>query len=212
MSRRRRALVLLAAALICALLAATVASRYRARVDARYGPLRPVLVTATELPAGQAIGTDAALEVRRVPTAFVPPDALSRPREAVGRAPGAPLPPGSYVLDAQLVVPQPSPPPAARADRGRRPVQLPISGAEALLLDGAAPEGGRVDVVVSGRTGLGNGGPTRVAAEGVRLLSLQKPAGPGEGWSAALALTREQALELIGVQGAGRELRLLPVP
>jgi hypothetical protein len=44
----------------------------------------------------------------------------------------------------------------------------------------------------------------------VRLLALQSPPGPGEGWSATLAVTEQQALALIGVQSAGREIRLLP--
>lgn len=212
MSRRRRALLLLAAALLCALLAAAVAGRYRSQVEGQYGPLRPVLVTAAELPAGQVIGPGAALAVRRVPAAFVPPGALRRPRDALGRAPGATLPAGSYVLDAQLVVPQAEPTPTVGPGGGRRPVQLPVGGAEALLIGGGSPEGGRVDVVVSRRAGLGSRAKTYVAAEGVRLLSLAKPGGPGQEWSATLALTRRQALELIGAQGAGRELRLLPVP
>lgn len=212
MSRRRRALLLLAAALLCALLAATVARRYRSQVEGQYGPLRPVLVAAAELPAGQPIGPGAALVVRRVPAAFVPPGVLRRPGDALGRAPGATLPVGAYLLDSQLVVPQPARPAAPGAGRGRRPVQLPVSGAEALLLDGASPEGGRVDVVVSQRAGLGGPAKTYVAAERIRLLTLAKPTGPGESWSATLALSREQALELIGAQGGGRELRLLPVP
>src|SRR5262249_39862681 len=53
-SRRARALAFLAAAVVCALLAATIAGRYRARVDARYGPLRPVVVAGARLPAGPA--------------------------------------------------------------------------------------------------------------------------------------------------------------
>jgi len=46
----------------------------------------------------------------------------------------------------------------------------------------------------------------------VKLLALQSPAGPGESWSATLAVTEQQALSLIGAQGAGREIRLLPRP
>jgi Flp pilus assembly protein CpaB len=73
-SRRARALVFLAAALLCALLAATVAGRYRSRVEAQYGPLRPVVVSVAELPEGQAIGPEqagAALAVRRIPASFI---------------------------------------------------------------------------------------------------------------------------------------------
>jgi Flp pilus assembly protein CpaB len=174
-----------------------------------------VVVASTELPAGEALGPKQAkgsLIVRRVPDRFVPPGALRRSRDALGRAPGATIPAGSYVLDAQLVVPQAQPAPAPGAGHGRRPVQIGVSGAEALMMGGAAPEGSRVDVVVSQQGGLGSKARTYIAAEGVRLLALSGPGGPGEGWSATLALTRDQALELIGAESAAREIRLLPRP
>jgi Flp pilus assembly protein CpaB len=214
-NRRSRALAFLVAALACAMLAALLAGRHRSSVEARYGVLEPVVVSSVELRAGQALGpkeVKTGLEVRRVPTAFSPPGALRRPSDALGRVPGAMIPAGAYVLDAQLVVPQPEPTRTPGAGRGRRPVQVPVSGAEALLVGGATPEGGRMDVVVSQRAGLGAAGKTFVAAEGIRLLSLSRPAGPGEEWQATLALTREQALELIGAQSAGREIRLLARP
>ena len=215
MSRRSRALAFLAAAFACAILAALVAGRYRSSVEARYGALEPVVVSSIELPAGQVLSPQQVkqgLEVRRVPAAFSPPGALLRPGDALGRAPGATIPAGAYVLDAQLVVPQPEPVQPPGAGRGHRPVQVPVSGAEALLVGGAAPEGGRVDVIVSQRAGLGSQGRTYIAAEGIRLLALNRPAGPGEQWQATLALSREQALDLIGAQSAGREIRLLPRP
>ena len=86
------------------------------------------------------------------------------------------------------------PEPEARSSpgvgRGRRPVEVGVSGAGALLLGGGAPEGARVDVVVSQPAGLGNKARTYIAARGVRLLALEGPGGPGEGWTATLALTR----------------------
>jgi Flp pilus assembly protein CpaB len=214
-SRRTRATVFLLAALICASLAAVIAGRYRSGVEARYGGLRSVVVASSELPAGEAIGPAEArqtLVVRRVPSTFAPPGALRRPRDALGRAPGATIPAGSYVLDAQLVVPQAPPPPIPGAGHGRRPVEIGVSGAEALMVGGASPEGSRVDVVVSQGGGLGARARTYIAAEGVRLLALAGPGGPGEGWSATLALTRDEALELIGAESAAREIRLLPQP
>ena len=216
MSRRTRALAFLLAAIACAALAAAVAGRYRAGVAAQYGGLRPVLVAVADLPVAGAIGpaeAKRALAVRRVPARFVPPGALRRPAQALGRAPAAPLPAGSYVLDAQLVVPRAERPRAVPgAGRGRRPVQIQVAGAEALTLGGSSPEGSRVDVVVSEQSGLGRRGRTYVAASGVRVLALSGPPGPGEGWSATLALTRSQALELIGAEGGAREIRLLPRP
>jgi Flp pilus assembly protein CpaB len=214
-SRRARALAFLVAALICALLAALVAGRYRSRVEARYGPLRPVVVTVSELPAGRPIGpgeAQSALVVRRVPARFIPPGALSHPGDALGQAPGATVPPGSYLLAAQLAVPEAGPPPAPAVGEGRRAVQLPVAGADALTVGGVSPEGDRVDVVVSQQAGLGRSARAYIAATGVKLLALRPPAGPGEAWSATLALSEQQALDLIGAESAGREIRLLPQP
>ena len=213
MSRRRRAALFLAAALVCALLATMVAGRYRSRIDARYGPLRPVVVATVELRAGEPIAPErlgSALAVRRVPASFVPPGALVSPAEAIGRAPSATIPPGSYVLGAQLAVPRSGAPRPTGVARGLRPVEVSVAGADALTVDGRSPEGSSVDVVVSRQAGLGRSATARIAATGVRLLALAGPADPGEGWSATLAVTEQQALSLIGAQSAGREIRLLP--
>jgi Flp pilus assembly protein CpaB len=214
-SRRTRALVFLAAALVCALGAAMVAGRYRSRIEARYGRLRPVVVSATELPVGRPIDVGRAsseLIVRRVPESFVPPGALVRPADALGRAPSATIPSGSYVLDIQLVMPHSDTPRAPGVGQGLRPVEVPVAGAHALTVGEATPEGSRVDVVVSRQAGLGRSATARIAATAVKLLALTSPAGPGESWSATLAVTEQQALSLIGAQSAGREIRLLPRP
>ena len=213
MSRRARAIAFLIAALICAVLAATVAGRYRSRLEARYGPLGPVVVATSELAAGEPIGMEragAALAVRRVPRSFVPPGALTRLADALGRAPGATIPAGSYVLGAQLVVPRAKEPPAPGVGSGLRPVQVAVAGAEALTIGGNAPAGRRVDVVVSRQAGLGRSARAHIAASGIKLLALAAPAGPGEPWNATLAVTEQQALSLIAAQSAGREIRLLP--
>jgi Flp pilus assembly protein CpaB len=211
-SRRTRALLFLVAALVCALLAAMVAGRYRSRVEARYGPLKPVVVSTAELPAGEPIVPErvaSALAVRRVPASFVPPGALVHPTDALGRAPGAVIPSGSYVLAVQLAVPRGDVPHAPGVGQGLRPVEVAVAGAQALTVSGS-PEGSRVDVVVSRQAGLGRSASARIAATGVKLLALQSPPGPGEGWSATLAVSEQQALALIGAQSAGREIRLLP--
>jgi Flp pilus assembly protein CpaB len=214
-SRRARALAFLIAALICAVLAATVAGRYRSRLDARYGPLQPVVVATSELAAGEPIGPEraqAALALRRVPASFVPPGALTQPADALGQAPAAPIPAGSYVLGAQLAIPHPKEPRAPGVAAGLRPVQVAVAGAEALTIGGTAPEGGQVDVVVSRQGGLGRSASARIAASAVKLLALAAPAAPGEPWNATLAVTEQQALSLIAAQSAGREIRLLPRP
>jgi Flp pilus assembly protein CpaB len=214
-SRRARALAFLTAAVICAILAAAVAGSYSSRVAARYGPLRPVVVAGAELPAGEPIGVGAGqpLVIRRVPVRFVPPGALTRVDDALGRAPTATIPAGSYVIGAQLELPRAKPPAAAGGvGDGRRPVELAVAGADALTVGGGPPEGTTVDVVIARQAGLGNAARAYIAATNVKLLALRGPAGPGEAWSATLAVTEQQALALIGAQSAGREIRLLPRP
>jgi pilus assembly protein CpaB len=214
-SRKARAIGFALAAVGCALLAALVASGYRSRVEASYGVLRSVVVAATDLPAGEVFGPrnlGASLTVRRVPARFAPASALRRPTDALGRAPSAPIPAGAYVLGAQLEVPQPKEPRPPAIEGGRRPVQVNVTGAGALLVDGSSPEGSRVDVVVSRPSGLGERARTYIAARRALLLALDGPRGPGEGWTATLALTRPEALELISADSSGRQIRLLPAP
>ena len=213
MSRRSRAAVFGLGALACAALAASLANGYRDRVSDQYGPLRAVLVAVHAVPAGQTFGPQEIAEltaVRRVPARFVPAGALSKPNDALGRASAASIPVGAYLLDAQLQVPQPSGGAAPHLAAGRQPVQIAVSGAEALSLDGP-PEGMLVDVVVSEEPhGLDGKSRTYIAAPSVKLLAIGGT-GPEGGANATLALTREQALTLIGAEGSAREIRLLPL-
>jgi Flp pilus assembly protein CpaB len=223
MSRRARAVAFLAVAVACAAVAASIADGYGASVAGQFGDLRPVVVTAAELRQKQRLGPGdlRRLEVHRVPARFVPPDALDSPDEAVGRAPATTVPAGSYLVASQLRAPR------AKAERspaplegGRRPVQIAVTGAEALAATGASPEGSRVDVVVTTEPGPGAKGRTRVAAEGVELVALEQRGGglggddaalgAGGEWSATLALTRAEALDLIQAENFARQVRLMP--
>jgi len=222
MSRRTRAIGFLLFALVCAVLAASIADGYGTSVAGQYGELRPVVVTATDLPAREPIGPRALqrLEVRRVPGSFAPPDALSSPQDAAGREPAAPVPAGSYVIASQLRSPRSDRDrPSTTLAGGRRPVEISVTGAEAFAAVGKDPVGGRVDVVVTSEPGPGAKGRTRVAAAGVELLALEdgggggaSDAGLGSGgnWSATLALTRSQALRLIQAENFARQVRLMP--
>lgn len=213
MSRRRRAIAFLGASVLCALLAAVLAGRYRSAAESRYGELRQVVVATAELAAGEVIGpkqAGARLARRRVPAGFVPPGTLRDPAEAIGQEPAATIVAGSYVIASQLAVPLPEAPRVPGAGAGRSPVQVGVIGAAALAAAGGAPDGARVDVVIAQRSGLGNRARTYVAAEGVRLLELRRPGMAGEGWSATLAVNRRQALELIEAEAAARQIRLLP--
>jgi Flp pilus assembly protein CpaB len=214
MSRRRRALGFLLLALLAAAGAAAIADGYGASAVRGYGPLRPVVVLAADIAAGSRIGPRqivSGLELRRVPERFAPPGALVAPEEALGLVARVPLPAGSYLLGTQLGAAR-SRRRASRLGGDRRPVEIVVSGADALL-SARRPPGARVDVVVTSEpTGAGEG-RTYVAATRVPLLALRPgPEGPGPGASAAatLGLTRRQALRLIAAESFARRLTLLP--
>jgi len=216
MSRRRRALGFLVAAVLAAAGAAAIAEGYGASAVRGYGPLRPVVVLAAKIAAGQRIGPEeigTALDVRRVPVRFVPPGALLAPQEALGLTVRAPLPAGSYLLAAQLGIVHRARPGDARLGDGRRPVEIDVSGADALPAPGSPPPGSRVDVVVTSEPAGAEPGRTYVAAPHVPLLALrpgEEGPGPGTIATATLGLTRDQALRLIAAESFARRVTLLP--
>jgi Flp pilus assembly protein CpaB len=225
MSRRARAIAFACAALVCAGLAAAVAGGYRTDLESQLGPLRPVVVARARLPAHQALRPAQAsrlLEIRRVPERFAPPGALTSTEQATGRAPAAAVPAGAYLLASQLRTqgdrPRSDPP---RLGSGRQPVQIAVSGADALGATGGDPAGSRVDVIVTTEPGPGGGrGRTYIAAKAVELLALAQSGDPTAGaglpgsdyatWTATLALTRRQALRLIQAENFARQVRLIP--
>ena len=220
LSRRGRAIGFASAAAICAGLAAGSSGGAAGEISGQYGELREVVAATEALPAGRALGRSVvaeALEVRRVPERFLPPDALTSPAQALGRRPVTTIPAGGYLLASQFRAPQedaPATPPELRGDR--TPVEITVEGAGPL----AGSRRRRVDVVVTTETGpTGGAGRTFVAAEAVVLLDLRPASGeaadasfPGsssEGWIATLALNRAQALRLIHAQSFARDLRLI---
>lgn len=216
MSRRIRAVAFLLFALLAAAVAAAIADGYGSSVARGYGPLRQVVVLARDLKAGEPIGPEeiaVALKVRRAPARFVPPSALRAPAEALGRVPAADAPAGSYLLAAQLRAPKRRSSGGVGLGGSRRPVEILVSGAEALLLAGPTSSGARVDVVVTTEpTGAGRG-RTYVAAAGVPLLAMGPGVdgpGPGGASAATLGLTKRQALHLIAAESFARKLTLLP--
>jgi Flp pilus assembly protein CpaB len=214
MSRRTRAIAFGVGALLAAIAAGAIADGYGDSVARGYGTLRPVVVAAAELPAGKVLVpsvAEADLEVRQVPTRFVPAGALRDPAEALGLEPAAAIPSGAYLLAAQLRPPR-SDVPGPRLGAGRRPVQIAVSGAEALAVGGGSPVGSRVDVVVTTEPRSGGVGHTYVAAAGVPLLGLGvSPEGDATGTAeATLGLTRSQALRLIAAESYARQVTVMP--
>lgn len=213
MSRRGRAVAFLVTAVLAAAGAAAIADGYGDSVVKGYGELRPVLVAADDLRPGEEIDPRVAseeLEVRRVPVRFAPPAALAAPREAVGLVPTVAIPRGSYVL-ATLLRSAQAPRPGGVLPKGRRPVEVLVSGAGALSTFGAQPVGSKVDVLVTTEPSGSGSGRTYVAAPAVPLLALA-PGGegaPGEA-VATLGLTRPQALRLIAAQSFARGVTVIP--
>jgi Flp pilus assembly protein CpaB len=193
--------------------AAAIADGYGNSVARGYGELRPVVVASEQLAAGEQIDAElsGALEVRRVPVRFVPDGALRNPGEALGLIPAAAIPSGAYLLASQLRPPRPANAgPALGA--GRRPVQIAVTGADALAVAGPDPVGSRVDVVITTEPDGPGAGHTYVAAAGVPLLALGPgPEGDAGGTAAAtLGLTRPQALRLIAAESFARQVTVMP--
>jgi Flp pilus assembly protein CpaB len=215
MSRRGRAAAFLLAALLAAIVAAAIADRYGASAVRGYGPLRPVVVVEGRIAAGQRIGpreASSALAVRRVPRRFAPPGALAAPQEALGLVARAALPPGSYLLGAQLGVARKGRAGSRPLGSGRHPVEIAVGGAGALLAAGPG-SGSKVDVVVTAEPRGAGPGRTYVAAPAVPLLALraaEEGAEPGASAAATLGLTRRQALRLIAAESFARKITLLP--
>jgi Flp pilus assembly protein CpaB len=216
MSRRTRALAFLLFALLAAALAAGIADGYGSSVARGYGPLRSVVIAARELEPGKPLlsaEVSGALELRRVPARFAPPGALETPEDALGLVPVAAIPVGSYLLVSQLRPPGRAGSRPTALGPQRHPVEIGVTGAEALLHSGAASRGAKVDVVVTTEPSGTGPGRTYVAATGVPLLALGPGAdGPGPGGSSAatLGLTKGQALRLIAAESFARKLTLLP--
>jgi Flp pilus assembly protein CpaB len=213
-SRRARAVAFGVGALLAAVAAGVIADGYGDSVARGYGALRPVVVAAAPLPAGKALlssVTEQDLEVRQVPARYAPAGALRDPAEALGLVPAAPIPGGAYLLAAQLRPPR-ADAPGPRLASGRRPVQIAVSGAEALAVGGGSPVGSRVDVVVTTEPRDAGAGHTYVAAAGVPLLGLgASPEGEATGTAeATLGLTRSQALRLIAAESVARQVTVMP--
>jgi Flp pilus assembly protein CpaB len=213
-SRRARAVAFGIGALMAAVLAGVIADGYGNSVARGYGVLRPVVVASAQLPAGRALvptATERDLEVRQVPSRFVPAGALRDPAEALGLVPAAAVPSGAYLLAAQLRPPRQERT-GPRLAAGRRPVQIVVSGAEALAVGDASPVGSRVDVVVTTEPGDRGVGHTYVAADAVPLLGLIAGAEGETAGSAevTLGLTRPQALRLIAAESFARQVTVMP--
>jgi pilus assembly protein CpaB len=218
-ARRRRGLVLLALALASGGLAASQVRQREHSVEARVGPLVPVLVATRNLPADSRIGRGA-VALRRVPASYAPPDVLRAVPGVAGARTAAAVAEGGYLTAGHLQGPGAEGPRGLALRRGERALEVAVTGGGALA--GAAP-GARVDVIVSTEPRDG-AGRTFVALEDVELLGLRgsaETAGLGtdaEGDArtgstlATIRVTLAQAVYLAAAENFGREIRLLVRP
>jgi pilus assembly protein CpaB len=219
-ARRRCAAVLLALALASGGLAASQVRQRERSVEARVGPLVPVVVATRDLPPDSRLRRGA-LTLRRVPASYAPPDALGGAAGLAGARTAAAVAAGGYLTAGHLQDPAPS---GAQSGpglrRGERALEVAVSGGGALA---GAASGARVDVIVSTERSDG-AGRTFVALEDVELLGLSSgtetagfthEAERGDAGATALAtlrVTLRQAVYLTAAENFGREVRLLVRP
>jgi pilus assembly protein CpaB len=172
--RFRRPLSAASAALAVLLVVATLRPSSPQPVD--------VVVAATDLPAGATL-TEDDLDVRQVPTEYVPPGAMPDVGTADGRTITSDVAAGEVITRSRLVQAE------ARSD-GLHTVPVRLADAEAadLLIPGTL-----VDLVlVAGDGTSGNGG--RLVAEGVRIVTIPRTTN-----GAGLGSTQRRAGSLIVV-------------
>jgi pilus assembly protein CpaB len=207
--RRRRALGMLALALVSGWLAASEVHSRESRLRAGLGPQATALVARVDLKAGARV-TARDVEPRLVPARFLPPDALASAADAVGLRAAVPIARGSYVTAAALASPGGgSDTSGAALAPGERALEVSVSNTGADELGGP---GARVDVLVT--TGKDGGpGRTNLALQDVPLLAVRQAGGQeADHVIATLRVTVRQAVYLTAAQNFAQEVRLLPRP
>jgi len=209
-SRRRRALLLLGLALLLGGLAASDVARREAALDREIGPLLPVVVARTQLPAGTEISAGR-LAVRRVPARFAPPGSVASPASIQGLKTAIPIPAGGFML-ASAVSESGTAAPGPPVRAGER-----VADVTAVAPLDLVQPGTHVDVLVSQEAGDGSTGKTVLALEDVEVLAATPAAGESTGddpsrprVAASLRVDLRQAVYLAAAQAFARELRLLP--
>jgi pilus assembly protein CpaB len=207
MRGRRRAVAMLALALMSGWLAASDVHSRESRARAGVGIYTTAAVARADIKAGTAVARGH-IELRRVPARFLPPDVLSGVAEALGLRAAVAIPRGAYITASALAIGQADGSSTALAP-GERAVDVTVSNSGGNELGGA---GARVDVLVT--TGKDGGpGRTTLALQDVPLLGV-RPAGgqDSEHLVATLRVPVRQAVYLTAAQNFAQEVRLLPRP
>jgi pilus assembly protein CpaB len=209
-SRRRRGALLLGLALLLGGIAASDVARRQAALDRSLGPLRPVLVARTALPANTALDA-ARLSVRRMPGRFAPPGALGDAGSVTGLRTRVALRPGTPLTPDLLADPSAGRA-AAPTHPGERVTEI-VARADPQLV----AAGSRVDVLVTRDSGTDSGtGRTRVGLRDVEVLAARRvstpddrDALPGPRVSATVRVTSAEARYLSEAEAYARDVQLL---
>jgi pilus assembly protein CpaB len=211
--RRRRGLLLLSLAVASGGLAASQVRERERSVDAKVGPLVPVVVAARDVPPDEPL-RPGDMAVERVPARFVPPDAFGAPGPLAGATPAVPVAAGAYLTAGVL---------QGATTAGEEPLRPGERAVEVAVAGGvAAAPGSRVDVLVSTQR-HDAAGRTFVALENVPLLDLRPLGGGGVSVDeamdqpaatavATLRVTARQAVYLTAAETFAHEVRLLARP
>lgn len=202
--RRRRGFALLLVAVLAGSMAASRIRDQERAIRAEVGPLVPVVVARGAIRERTRLAPEVVAErlgVARVPTRFVPPEAIRDPSRVVGSTTAVRLPRGAYLTRSSLA---PAGDPRTTLGRGERAVEVEVAGGARLAALGGP--GARVDVVVTSepRTGAPR---AFVAADGAELLALRH--GDGGRAIATLRVSVKQAVYLTAAISFGRDARLL---
>jgi pilus assembly protein CpaB len=207
MTPRRRALLLLALALLLGALAAASVQRREAALARALGRQVRVLVTQAPVAAGAPLASARPL-LRALPRRYAPPDAVASAARLAGARAAVALPAGSIVT-ASVLRSGDSAAPEVALDAGERVGEVVAHGDARAVVPGA-----RVDVLVT-REGDGTrAGTTVLALEDVEVLAARParadPAGSGgPRVVAALRVRVRDAVYLAAAQAFARDVRLL---
>lgn len=210
MTPRRRALVLLALALLLGALAGRSVQRREAALARALGPQVRVLVTRAPVAAG-ASPAGARPLLRTLPRRYAPPDAVASAARLAGARMAVALPAGS-ILTASVLRDGAAAAPEAALGPGERVAEVVAHGDPRALVPGA-----RVDVLVT-REGDGTrAGTTVLALEDVEVLEARRAphdaadvnAAGGPRVAASLRVRVRDAVYLAAAQAFARDVRLL---
>ncbi|HKG40455.1 MAG TPA: hypothetical protein VKB25_15815 [Conexibacter sp.] len=209
MTPRRRALLLLAFALLLGALAAASVHRREAALVQALGPSVPVLVTRAPVAAGVSPATARPL-LRSLPRRYAPPDAVLSASRLAGARTAVPLPAGSILTAAVLRSPDDAAVEVALGP-GERVAEVVAHGDPRAIVSGA-----RVDVLVTRQTDGSRAGTTVLALEDVEVLAAREAPADASDTTAGgarvvadLRVRVRDAVYLAAAQTFAQDIRLL---